>query len=129
MDAGNLSADVAGQRVELRQCIVKTSPTFATVQIVAWGAGETTPSVSFDTEERRLNQFAVTKDAYVFEFAGPSRSRVFGIAFEWGKPRFALRTTARAHTEMISDGNSITVKIYNEQPNDPQTFILKGSRN
>jgi hypothetical protein len=92
-------------------------------QLVAWQESATVPTLVIDTEERNLKQFTVSRDAYAFELAGGSASRVFGIVYENGVPRLAIEDSVRTKAVFSSDAEGITVNFYRNDT-EKSTIVL-----
>ena len=120
---GDPSQTNSGQRVELRQCPLNSD--IGTIQLVGWGAGDSTPSLVVDTELRSLKQLVMVRGAYAFELVSASASGVIGIVFEKGKPRQALSESTKGTVLINTEGATIKIEL-DDGSGPKRTRVLKG---
>ena len=111
---GNLDAEFASERVEIRQCPLDPAKLSGWVQLVAWERGELKPSLILNAEDSGFYQYAVIQGVYAFEIIGGKASELVVIAFEGGKAKIALQRSTLSHPEIRTDAESVTVTIREE---------------
>jgi hypothetical protein len=112
---GNLDAEFASERIEIRQCPLDPAKLSGWVQLVAWEKGAAKPSLIINTEDSGFYQYAFIQGAYAFEIIGGKASEIVVIAFEGGKPRIALQRSTLSHPKISTDAESLTVTIRDEK--------------
>lgn len=114
---GNLDAQYAAQRVEIRQCPVEIPKDLGVIQLVAWSKGATAPALVYETAESGFHQFAMIEDVYVFEFMGGTAQPLVAIVFENGIPKIGLRTSTLAEPKIISTPSAIVIEYIDSKDN------------
>jgi hypothetical protein len=118
---GNLDAEFAPERVEIRQCPLDPAKMSGWVQLVAWEKGAYKPSLIVNAEDSGFYQFAVIQGVYAFEIIGGKASEMLVISFEGGRPRIALQESSLLHPTIRADAESLTVVIRDER-GTPQEY-------
>lgn len=114
---GNLDAQHAAQRVEIRQCPIDISKDLGVFQLAAWSKGATTPALVYDTEESGFYQFAMIEGVYVFEFMGGTAQPLVAVVFENGIPKIGLRASTLAEPKITSTPSAIVVEYIDTKDN------------
>lgn len=95
-------------RVELRRCGETVSEN---LQIVAWEAGASKPTLVVDTTDFAVVQTAARQNIYVIETTGGPRDRVFVVLYEQGKPTLRLQRVTRGTARITLFRNSLELVI------------------
>jgi hypothetical protein len=111
---GNLNAEFAAERVEIRRCTVDAAKLSGLVQLAAWEEGATKPAFIIDLEDSGFYQIAMIQGVYAFEIIGGKASRIIVISFNDGMPQVALDETSLSHPVIQTDADSLTVVTHRE---------------
>lgn len=95
-------------RVEIRQCSPDDK---ATIQLVAWRSGDTSPALVIDTTDFGVVQAVARGNVFVVETGGATRDQVFVIVYDRGKPRLALKRVTKGTTRITVSRLAIELVI------------------
>jgi hypothetical protein len=96
----------ATARVELRRCSENEA-----LQIAAWQARATEPSLVINTTDFTVVQMAARQNAYVIETTGGPRDRIYVVLYENGKPTLKLQRITRGTAKITMARDSLDVVI------------------
>ncbi len=95
-------------RVELRRCAEMGS---GTLQIAAWEARASIPSLVIDTTDFTIVQTASRQNVYVIETTGGPRDRVYVVLYENGKPTLKLQKVTRGSATITMAQDALELVI------------------
>lgn len=114
---GNLDAQYAGQRVEIRQCPVDVPKRLGVFQLAAWSKNASFPALVYETEESGFHQFSMIEGVYVFQFIGGTAQPIVAIVFENGVPRLGLRASTLSEPKITSTPSAIVIEYVDSKDN------------
>jgi hypothetical protein len=95
-------------RVEVRQCAPEGS---ATIQLVAWGQGQSTAPLVVSTGDFGVVQAVARANVFVVETGGATRDQVFVIVYSRGQPRLALQRVTKGTATVTVNRDSLELVI------------------
>lgn len=95
-------------RVELRRCAETES---GALQIAAWEAKASKPSLVIDTTDFTIVQTASRQNIYVIETTGGPRDRIYVVLYEKGKPTLKLQRVTRGTATITMTRDSLELVI------------------